>query len=134
MGSIQNELNDFLQKTTGNHVSANEYVSGTNYLRQPRYHCILNTYLSYYALQNRNELHDSLHKQHQLLVLNNMNWVVSAVYLPREKRPGREADHSHPSPDIYIEQACSCLYTCYISLNNVKNIPAYVIKQRYRNA
>ena len=39
MGSIQNELNDFLQKLTGNHVSANECDSGTNYLRQPRYHC-----------------------------------------------------------------------------------------------
>jgi hypothetical protein len=24
VGSIQNELNDFLQKPTGNHVSANE--------------------------------------------------------------------------------------------------------------
>jgi len=25
----------------GNHVSANECDYGTNYLRQPRYHCIL---------------------------------------------------------------------------------------------
>ena len=40
VGSIQNELNDFLQKPTGNHVSANEFDSGTNYLRQPRYHYI----------------------------------------------------------------------------------------------
>ena len=36
MGNIQNELNDFLYKPTGNHVSANECDSGTNYLRQPR--------------------------------------------------------------------------------------------------
>jgi len=42
VGSIQNELNDFLQKPTGNHVSANECDSGTNYLRQPRYHCTTN--------------------------------------------------------------------------------------------
>ena len=27
MGSIQNELNDFLQKPTGNHISANEISS-----------------------------------------------------------------------------------------------------------
>ena len=40
MGSIQNELNDFLLKPTGNHVSANECDSGTNYLLYPRYHCI----------------------------------------------------------------------------------------------
>jgi len=33
VGSIQNELNDFLQKPTGNNVSANECDSGTNYLR-----------------------------------------------------------------------------------------------------
>ena len=33
VGSIQNELNDFIYKPTGNHVSANEYDSGTNYVR-----------------------------------------------------------------------------------------------------
>jgi len=33
VGSIQNELNDFLYKPMGNHVSANECGSGTNYLR-----------------------------------------------------------------------------------------------------
>ena len=38
MGSIQNELNDFLYKPAGNHVLANECDSGTNYLRYPRYH------------------------------------------------------------------------------------------------
>jgi len=30
VGTIQNELNDFLQKPTGNHVSANECDPGTN--------------------------------------------------------------------------------------------------------
>jgi hypothetical protein len=33
MSNIQNELNDFLWKPTGNYVSANECDSGTNYLR-----------------------------------------------------------------------------------------------------
>ena len=32
VGSIQNKLNDFLEKPTGNHVSANKYDSRTNYL------------------------------------------------------------------------------------------------------
>ena len=48
-------------------------------------------------------MHDNLHMKQEFLVLNNMDWVISAVYLPREKRPGREADHSHPLPNIYIE-------------------------------
>ena len=52
VGSIQNELNDFLQKPTGNHVSANECDSGTNYLRQPRYHCILLLLFSFQPLQH----------------------------------------------------------------------------------
>jgi len=33
VSSIQNELNDLLWKRTGNHFSANECDSGTNYLR-----------------------------------------------------------------------------------------------------
>jgi len=33
VGSIQNELDDFLSKPMGNHVSANECDSGQNYLR-----------------------------------------------------------------------------------------------------
>jgi len=48
-------------------------------------------------------MHDSLHMQHDCLMLNNMDWVVSAIYLPREKRPSREADPSHPSPNSYIK-------------------------------
>jgi hypothetical protein len=49
VGSIQNELNDFLLKPTRNHVSANECDSGTNYLLWPRYHCTMYSWCVLFA-------------------------------------------------------------------------------------